>query len=297
MSDSTDAPASMLPLGVVIVAWGFNYVFVRIGLGFEPPLWLAAIRAGIGAVVLLTWLALSSGTEGLSRRERRDALLIGIPNTAVFFGLWFVAASAVSPGETAVIIYTFPLWVTLLASPFLGEHPTRVQLTAVATGFVGVVLISVPWNSGGPGLAPIAVVELLLAAIAWALGTVLFKRRFGTRAPASANGWQLVGGTFVLAASGLVVGGAPALPPTAFAWLVLLWLGAVGTALAYTIWFRLLAVRSAVNLSGYTFLVPLVALAASAVVLGERLLPLQFLGVAAVVFAIYLNARGARAAA
>jgi drug/metabolite transporter (DMT)-like permease len=294
MNEAREPTVSMLPLGIVVVAWGFNYVFVRIGLGFEPPVWLAALRAGIGALALLSWLVLQPTQGRLSAGERRDALLIGIPNTALFFGLWFVAASAISPGETAVIIYTFPLWVTLLASPFLGERPTHVQLAAVGIGFLGVVLISLPGNSVGPGLSPLAVLELLAAALSWALGTVLFKRQFRSSVVASANGWQLVGGSLGLALAGFVTEGLPAIPRSAMSWIVLLWLGVVGTALAYTLWFRLLARRSAVNLSGYTFLVPLVALAASSVVLGERLRSLQFVGVAAVLVAIYLNARGAR---
>ncbi|HKV90196.1 MAG TPA: DMT family transporter, partial [Thermoplasmata archaeon] len=164
--------------GTVATIWGLNYLFVRVGLALEPPLWLAFFRASVGAVGLLLWLGLRRSSTRFSTRDLRDALAIGIPNTGVFFGLWFVAAAAVPPGQTAVLVYTFPLWVTLLAGPLLGERPSSVQLVAVGGGFLGVVLVSQPWLGGAGALGPVPVVELLAGAVAWALGTVLFKLRF-----------------------------------------------------------------------------------------------------------------------
>jgi drug/metabolite transporter (DMT)-like permease len=193
----------------------------------------------------------------------------------------------VPPGETAVLVYTFPLWVTLLSGPILGEHPRTPQLLAVALGFSGVVLVSEPWSTATV-LHPLVIAELLGAAISWAFGTVLFKRRFRGPSIVPANAWQLVGGAGALAAGVLLVRApvelvAPVIP-------IVLWLGVLGTAIAYTIFFRLLDRISAVTVSAYTFLVPLVALVASYFVFGERLDLLQGIGVAAVLVAIYLNA-------
>ncbi|MCI4324334.1 MAG: DMT family transporter [Thermoplasmata archaeon] len=280
--------------GLVAFAWGLNYLFVRVGLTFAPPLWLAVFRSGLGALTVGGFLLIQGGWRTLDRRDVRDALLIGVPNTAIFFGLWFLAASAIPPGETAVLVYTFPLWVTLLSGPLLRTTPSAWQWVAVSTGFFGVILVSQPWVGGAGSLAPGPVVELLAGSIAWAFGTIAFKRRFTGPKVVPANAMQLTGGALALLVVAPLMEGT-FLPPSSGVFLaVILWLGVLGTALAYSIWFRLLDRLPAATLSGYTFLVPLVALTASLVLLGDTLGPLQVVGVAAVLLAIYLNSRGAR---
>jgi probable blue pigment (indigoidine) exporter len=279
--------------GLVALAWGLNYLFVRLGLTFAPPLWLALFRSGVGALAVLGCLAAQGGWRSLDRRDARDALLIGVPNTALFFGLWFVAAASIPPGQTAVLVYTFPLWVTLLSGPLLRANPSAWQWVAVTTGFVGVILVSQPWLGGAGTLAPAAVLELLVGSISWAFGTIAFKRRFTGPKVIPANGMQLAGGALTLLLVAPLAEGFYVPPSNGVFFGVVLWLGLLGTAVAYSIWFRLLDRHSATTLSGYTFLVPLVALTASVTLLGESLGPVQVVGVAAVLIAIFVNARGA----
>ena len=286
----------LLVLGFVGVAtiWGFNYLFVRAGLGLANPLWLAAFRAGLGALAAAVFVLPRRGVPALDRRGRIDAALLGLPNTALFFGLWFLAAGSVLPGETAVIVYTFPLWVAVLAGPVLGDHLRPVHWAILGVGFVGVAMISQPWAGSGASLRPVPVVELLVGAISWALGTVLMQRRFRASELQQANAYQLLGGAaaLVLVAAGLAPGALPS--PSWALGADVLWLGLVGTALAYSIWFHLLGRIPAATLSGFTFLVPLVALAASAVVYGERLDLTQAAGVVLVLVAIAATGRWMR---
>ncbi|HYK93946.1 MAG TPA: EamA family transporter [Thermoplasmata archaeon] len=277
----------------LVVAWGLNYLFVHAGLAYSPPLWLAAGRSTIGAVGVGVLLLLSRRPPaGLGWTGRRDALLLGLPNTAMFFGLWFVAAGSVLPGEAAVVVYTFPLWVALLSPTVLGYRLGSIPAMAVVAGFGGIVLVTEPW-SGATSLPPIAaVLELLGGAVSWAVGTVLFQRRFRPAEMQEANFYQLLGGSAgLLAASALLspVPATPGLPLVA----ILLWLGLVGTAASYSIWFYLLARTPAARLSSYVFLVPIVALAASVLLVGERLEAVQVVGVATVVASIYVAGRRA----
>ena len=275
--------------GILVLAWGLNYLFVRAGLSYSPPLWLAAGRTVVGLVVITLVLA-ARGPSGapLDSRGRRDAILLGLPTSAVFFGLWFVGELSVLPGEAAVIVYTFPLWVALLAHPVLGRRVTSPVAATILLGFAGIVGITQPWAAGDGGLAIPAVVELLLAAISWAVGTVVFQRRFPGPQMQEANAYQLLGGSIALVAASVVF--EPRLPPVSVdLLLILLWLGAVGTALAYAIWFWLLASVPAESLAAYVFLVPVVALAFSSALLGERIDLVQGVGVAAVVVSLYLT--------
>ncbi len=271
----------------VVLAWGLNYLFVDVGLTAASPLWLALLRAGVGCAATAPLLLRNRSSAPLDRRGVRDAMLLGIPNTGLFLALWFLAAQDVLPGFAAVVIYTFPLWVALLARPFLGQVLTTIQTAAIAAGFVGVALVSQVWQvAAGTGLLlPLA--ALLGAALSWALGTVLFQRRFRPEHALDANAWGLLGGSLFLAATVALVApeplpgfGSPAL------WESVAWLGLVGTGVAYACWYTLLARTRAATLSAYLFLVPVVALAASAVFFGERLGPIQVVGVGLVLVSL-----------
>ncbi|HYA70143.1 MAG TPA: EamA family transporter [Thermoplasmata archaeon] len=273
---------------VVAIIWGLNYIFVNIGLAFSSPLWLAALRAVFGLVGSAGILAVIGGGGKLDRRGKRDAVLIGLPNITVFFACWFLAAGRILPGVAAVTIYTFPLWVALLSAPVLHQRLTARHWASVTVGFLGIVLVSQIGEFTGTRLPLVPIVELLVAAFAWAMATVVIQRRFRPSEMLEANVYQLVGGTGGLLVLALVA--APSALPEVTQpelWATVLWLGVLGTAIAYSVWFYLLGRTRAATLSAYLFLVPVVAFAASAVVFGERLTYLQLVGVLCVLASIY----------
>ncbi|MCI4335652.1 MAG: DMT family transporter [Thermoplasmata archaeon] len=277
--------------GILVLAWGLNYLFVREGLLYSPPLWLATARTlvGVAAVGVLIRLGGRHG-KAMDPAGRRDAMLIGIPTTALFFGLWFVGEGSVPPGEAAVVVYTFPLWVALLAPWVLKRRMSVPALAAIGLGFAGIVLITQPWNTsaGGPTLG--AIVALLVAALSWAVGTVLYQRRFDPVQMQEANFYQLLGGGVALVGASALL--EPHLPVVTVPLLVIwAWLGVVGTAIAYAIWFWLLARIPAEQLASYVFLVPVVALGFSVALLGERVDGSQIAGITAVVMSIYATGR------
>lgn len=272
---------------LVAVVWGLNYIFVNVGLEFSGPLWLATLRSGFGVVGCAAILAMTRRGHTLDRRGRRDALLLGIPNITVFFALWFSAARSILPGVASVAVYTFPLWVALLSAPLLGHRLTRRHWISVAAGFAGIALTSQVGTIAGASLSPWAVLELLVAAFAWAMATVVIQRRFRREEMLEANLYQLIGGAVGLFVLTIVLEPTPLPSFTPDLWITTLWLGILGTAVAYSIWFDLLGRTRAATLSAYLFLVPVVALVASAVVFGERLSDLQIVGAALVLLSIY----------
>ena len=296
------AERSMPPLGPknrilgilyagMVLAWGLNFIFVKIGLSSSPPIWLAALRALLGtAGVAVGVLAWRSKIE-LTRRERRDALLLGIPMTGLFFGLWFSGAALVPPGQTAVLVYTFPLWVVVLSSMLVHERAPWLAWASVVVGFLGVVLVEEPWK-GASGRIPIeAVAELLAAAACWALGTVLLKARIRGPGLRVANAYQLLAGAGVLLVMAFVFEPHPSIAFTEAFYASLLWLGLIGTAVANVIWFVLLERFPAPTVSTWAFLTPVVALVAAVLIFNERLDLLQLLGVVAVLAGAFVVAR------
>ena len=267
--------------------WGFNFLFVRVGLADASPLWLAFLRAAVGAGATAVVLRLLGRGQELDRRGRRDAFLLGLPNTTAFYAFLMLGIQSVLPGLAAVLTYTFPLWVALLSPSVLGHRLARLHWIAIAGGFLGVVLISEAWDVLSAGVSLIAVLELLGAALSWAVGTVLFQRRFRREEMFEANAFQLFGGTGGLIVLVAVLSPVPWPQAALSLGVSVLWLGVLGTTLAYIVWYWLLGRTRAATLSAYVFLVPVVALAASAVFFGERLTVVQLVGVGLVFLCTY----------
>ena len=204
-----------------------------------------------------------------------------------------MAAQQVAVGEAAVIIYTYPIWVSLFSNPLLGHRLGWAHWGAVAGGFAGVVLVSQPWTAGASGVPTSAFVELIVASVCWGAATVLFQRRFPPAQLAAANGFQLLGGSAVLLAAAVVL--APTQLPVLTGSLAIsvLWMGLFGTTFAYIVWFWLLEHHRASTISAYLFLVPLGALGLGVVFTGEGVSPLQAVGIALVLLSIYAVPRSA----
>lgn len=296
MRDRSGPAETALLFLLVVVAWSGNYLFVKVGLLSTSPLGLAALRAGVGAAGTAVYLLWVGGVGALAARDRRDALLLGIPNTAAFLGLWFVAAQRVAVGEAAVVIYTYPLWVALFTAPLLGYRLAPTHWAAVAAGFGGVVLVSEPWRAASASASAVPFAELLAAAVAWGGSTVVFQRRFRPEQLAAANGLQLVSGAAVLGVAAAVAGpwtvGPVGLPFVAS----LLWMGLFGTTFAYIVWFWMLERHRASTVAAYLFLVPLGALALGVVFTGEAISAPQAAGIALVLASVYAVARARRPA-
>jgi drug/metabolite transporter (DMT)-like permease len=275
----------------MVLAWGLNFIFVKIGLASSPPLWFAALRGLLATAGVTAGLLAQRAPTSMGIRERRDALLLGLPTTGLFFGLWFSAATRVPAGETAVLIYTFPLWVVILSFLLLRENPGRLAWAGVTIGFVGVILVEQPWNGTGESIPPIAVAELLGAAAAWAVGTIFLKSRIPGHALRTANAYQLLSGSAVLLVAAAAFEPHPTIDVTGPFVASLLWLGLIGTALANAIWFVLLKRFSAPTVSTWAFLTPVVALAASVLIFSETLATVQLLGVALVLASAIAAAR------
>ena len=272
---------------VLITAWGFNFLFVRVGLTDASPLWLAFLRAAIGTATAAVLLSGLGGWGRLDACGRRDALVLGLPNTTAFYGLVFVSIQAILPGISAVLVYTFPLWVALLSPALLGHRMGQRHWGFVGAGFLGIALISLIGSTATLGVSLVPMAESLAAAVAWGVGTVLFQRRFSRAEMLEANVYQLIGGTAGLAVLTLLWVPVPLPTFTPALDVSLIWLGVLGTALAYSIWFDLLGRTRAATLSAYAFLVPVVAMIGSAIFFRETLAPLQLVGVALVLVSIY----------
>ncbi|MDG6995979.1 MAG: DMT family transporter [Nitrososphaerota archaeon] len=278
---------TLLAFAAILIIWGLNFIFVGTAVKYSPPVWLSFLRAfsGFGGALILL---LAFRTKGnLTFRQKLVAFLLGMPGTGIFFAFWMIGELTVPPGEVSVMIYTFPIWTLFLSIPILGDWPSPLKIGASFLGFAGVALVARIGTETFAGSA-IAIALLVTAGFSFALDTVLFKRLFKGEQLVRANVWQLGGASVFLLIWALL-----SEPIQKIEWTYQLvgsiaWIGVLGTALVYVLWFTLLSRYNAASFAAYAFLVVMVALAASFLIFGERIDALQMVGVVALMISIYL---------
>ncbi|MBD7977835.1 MULTISPECIES: EamA family transporter [Pseudomonas] len=274
---------------VVIIAWGLNFVVIKVGLQDIPPLLLGALR-----FLLVVFPAIF-----FMRRPQvpwRWLLAYGLTLSLGQFAFLFSAMAVGMPAGLASLVLQAQAFFTLLfAGLFLGERLRRVTLFGLLLAAAGLALIGL---QGGEGMTLAGFLLTLCAASMWALGNVVTRH---------------IGRVDIL---GLVIWGA-LVPPVPFlalsAWLegpavmeqalrgisldsllAIAYLAFVATMLGYGLWGRLLARYPATQVAPFSLLVPVVGIGSSALLLGERLAPLQWVGAVLVMAGLLINVFGAR---
>ncbi|UNO39212.1 EamA family transporter [Streptomyces sp. MST-110588] len=263
--------AGILALSALAPAiWGTTYLVTTELLPPGRPLLAAVVRAlPAGLVLVLVTRCLPRGIWWWR------ALVLGALNIGAFFALLFIAAYRLPGGVAATVGAIQPLLVAVLASGFLGERLTPRTAIAAVTGVAGVSLLVLRADARLDGMGVAAAAG---GAAVMATGVVLSKRWSSTAPLLATTGWQLVAGGLLLLPVALLVEGLPPAAPTAANLAGYAYLAVIGSALAYTLWFRGIRALSPTHVAFLGLLSPLVATALGWLVLGQGLGPVQALG-------------------
>ncbi|MGW5227911.1 EamA family transporter [Nocardia niigatensis] len=259
--------------GLAPLVWGSTYAVTTTFLPPDRPMFTALMRVLPAGLLLLAITRKLPHGQWISR-----ALVLGGLNIGVFTALLFVAAYRLPGGVAAVLAAAAPLFAVGFAALGLNERLTVRKVAAALIGLAGVALVVLRATAT---LDTLGIIAGLVAAIAMAGGTVLTKRwgrpeRIG---PLAMTGWQLTaGGLLLLPVAALVEGAPPALDGRAIGGY--LYLGLIGTAAAYALWFRGIAKANATSVAFLGLLSPLSAAVIGWAALGQALAPLQILGMA-----------------
>ncbi|GAB4182998.1 MAG: DMT family transporter [Thalassobaculales bacterium] len=288
--------AWVLLAGVVLV-WGWNWPVMKTGLAHIGPFWFGVVRCWIGAACLFGVLLATGGRTGLPDRQDWPIVAIaGLFQMAAFLVLVHAALLLVGAGRAAVIAYTTPLWVVPGAVWLLGERLTAAKALGVALGLAGLLALFNPftfaWSDGGQVLGNAL---LLLAALCWAVAILAIRRHRFARPVLELTPWQLLLASLPLLPLALLLEGAPPANWPAPLLFAVFYNGPLATAFCYwatvVIARDLPAMTSAVGFQ----LVPVMGVAASAIVLDEALGPELLAGMALVAAGMILATRPGRA--
>jgi drug/metabolite transporter (DMT)-like permease len=277
--------SNALRLGALGCIWGTSFLLIKVGLEQLSPAELVLGRLLAGSLVLLVFIFIRRVALPAGWVMWGHLMLMGAVASAVPFLLISWGEQRVSSGVAGLLNATTPL-LTMVAAFFIvpDEIVTKARVVGLVVGFAGVVILMRPWAGSGSSLA--GEMACLLASAFYGFGFA-WARRF--LIPSGASMISLAAGQLVCAALLVVVafpllGGSHSLggvgPRVGAAVLVL---GAVGTGLAYVIYYRLLADIGATRASMVTYLIPIVAVSLGVIVLGEPLTWSLFVGAAIVI--------------
>lgn len=272
--------------------WGSTYLVTTVALPAGYPITMAALRALPAGLLLLALTGRLPSRAWLGR-----TFLLGGLNFSLFWVLLFVAAYRLPGGVAATLGSLQAMMVIYMARGWLGTPIRAGAVAAALTGVLGVALLLI-----GPDAAldPIGIAAGLGGAASMAAGTVLSRK---WQPPISALGftaWQLTAGGLILLPFALIM--EPALPSLTMTNLAgLLWLGLVGAAATYALWFRGVARIDPGAVSMLGMMSPVTAVLLGWVVLGQSLSVIQGIGAVIVVGSVLAGQRAnhpsARAAA
>lgn len=264
-------------LVILSILWGGSFFFVEVALEGLPVLSLVWARVALAAGLLAVVLIATRTAFPQGKRVWTALLVMGLLNNAVPFTLFVAAQGQISGGLAAILNATTPLWGVVLAHLLTEEKVSRSKKIGLAAGFLGVVVM-MGGKSGGTFWASFA---CLSAAFSYGLAGI-WGRRFKAMglSPLTTAFGQVCCSSLILLPIWLWVDqpwAVQALPSARVVGAVL-GLAALSTALAYLLYFRLLASAGPTNLLLVTFLVPVSAAALGMAFLKEQLTPNQLAG-------------------
>lgn len=265
------------------VLWGGSFFFVGVAVNELPPFTIVTIRVGLTAVAL--WLvAFAMGYRVPLRADVwRAFICMGVLNNLIPFSLIVWGQTHIASGLASILNATTPLFAVLIAHVLtMDERLTPARLFGVLAGLAGTIVLIGPIALGGIGADVLAQVAILVAALSYAFAGI-YGRRFrdlGIPPVLTATG-QVTASTLMLLPVVLFLETPWQLPmPSLMTWAALAGLALLSTALAYVLYFRILATAGATNLLLVTFLIPVTAILLGALILSEQLNTTQGVGMA-----------------
>lgn len=273
----------LLLLLALATCWGASYTFIRIGVATIPPVTLIAARtliAGLVLLVIIRWRGLNLPRDAATWKR---FLIQSCLNSAIPFTLIAWAEQTVDAGLATILNSTTPIFAFLIAAFLLRSEPlTGRKLFGVIAGMAGICLIIGLDALHGMGRQLLPQLAVVAASICYACAA-LFGRNFKGLDPMMPAAGSLLCGAALLIPVSLIVEHPWQIAPSTASILALLGLSVVSTALAFSIYFRLIQTLGSVGTTAQAYLRVPIGVTIGVVFLGEPLSPTAAIGLVCVV--------------
>jgi drug/metabolite transporter (DMT)-like permease len=300
---------------VVYVVWGSTYLAIRVADESLPPFVMASVRYLTAATILFPIVTgrptgrssaearLASGrrlqrrpgdagehrvSSRPSPRQLAGCALIGVLLLACGNGGVSWAERTVPSGLAALLLASVPLWMVIADRALTRAVPSRLAVLALVVGFAGIVVLSHP---GGKHVPYTGIAVILVAAICWALGSVVGRKVPQPTSPLVATAFQMLAGGLALALAAAISGEAASFDAGAVSlrsWLALAYLIGPGSVVALSCYTTALRLLPTSVVATYAYVNPIIAVVLGWLVLGEKVSVFTVIGGALVVTAVVL---------
>lgn len=253
--------------------WGSSYLFIKIGVDAGlTPFTLVTMRLLFGFLLLATVVAIARESLPRNPRTYGHLIVMGAVNIAIPFSLITWAEQSVDSALAAILNAAVPLFVILIAAVFLrDERITANRVAGLVVGFVGVVIL-VGFNPAKVASGNMAgEIALIGSTISYACGAVYAKRNIHGLRPMIPAVFQVGFALAMVSVLAFVfehpIDVVTQIKPEAF--FAVIWLGLLGSGLAYLVFFRILGRWGATRTSMVAYLLPVYGIVLGALVLSE----------------------------
>jgi drug/metabolite transporter (DMT)-like permease len=297
---SRPSTASILfAFAAIYIIWGTTFLGITLTLRSMPAFTSGALRFLLASGAMYVWLR-TRERHPFAGLHRTGTALCGVLLTGMGNGFIIWAQLALPSGIAALFVGSLPVWILVLDWAFFSRQTPRVLgALGVAFGFAGIAVLSLHTQSLNGAIRPIHVMAVLIAELAWALGTLLQPRFTRPARVTQFTCLQMFIGALFQALMAVLDREWIGFHPTQISlvsWLALLYLVIFGSLVAFNCYAFLVAHVAPQKIATYALVNPVIALALGAVILGERITPAAALSTVLVLVgvALVLLQRGAQ---
>ena len=275
---SSMKPTEWGMLILLSIFWGGSFFFVEIALRDFRPFTLVFVRVTLAALILVAVVYLRGQQLPNSLRAWGAFLVMGALNNAIPFSLIVWGQTRIDSGVASILNATTPIFTVLLAHLLTSdEHLSLSKMVGVLGGFFGVYLMIKPELNGGFSWRGLGQVAVLGATISYSFAGI-FGKRLKHTSPVVNSAGMLICSSLIMLPLAVAIDGPWSLRPSFESVAAVTGMAIISTAMAYLLYFRILATAGATNVLLVTFLVPVSAVLLGVGVLGEVIHALEYIG-------------------
>ena len=278
-----------LIFGALGFFWGSSYLFIKIGVETLTPFTLIAGRLAVGCALLAVVLFAAREPLPRDRRVYGHLVMMGILNIAIPFSLITWGEQSIDSALASILNASVPLFTIVIASLVLVDEPITVnRLVGLLVGFGGVIVLTSPSLGSGAGGSLPGEVAMIGSSISYAAGNVYARHNVRGLRPMVQAFFQVFFALLIILSLAFTLERPLSLNWTGSAVFAVVWLGLLGSGLAYLCFFRLLAHWGSTRSSMVAYLLPVVGIVLGFVVLHETIDIRVLLGAALIVGGVAL---------
>ncbi len=291
-------PRVLIPFIVITLIWGSTWIVIKDQLGTVPPTWSVTYRFIIAGAALFAYARATGQSLGIGREGHVLAALLGILQFFLNYNFVYASEEHITSGLVAVIFALLLVPNSALAWLFL-KHPVGGRFLVGSTiAMAGVVLLFIQEIRASTATTEEVLLGLgfaLLAVLCASIANVMqATERMRTRPVLVMIAWSMAYGSLANAGAAWLLDGPPVVELRLGYWLGLLYLGLLGSALAFTLYFSIIRAIGPGRAAYSSLLVPIIAMAFSTIFEGYRWSPLAVAGGTLALFGLFVALRARR---